>query len=71
MYLHGQGVEKDMKKALRYFKAAADKGNSDAQFNLGAMYFGEPFCDLFYPLHFLFLVSFFFTLRTRSWVVFS
>ena len=27
-------------QALEYFKAAAEKGNAEAQFNLGAMYVG-------------------------------
>ena len=38
MYMHGLGVAQNHKKALEYFKAAADKGNAEAQFNLGAMH---------------------------------
>ena len=34
------GVERNYKKALDYFKAAADRGNAEAQFNLGAMHIG-------------------------------
>lgn len=41
MYLHGHGTEKDEQSALKYFKKAADQGNAEAQFNLGAMYFGR------------------------------
>ena len=38
--MHGFGGERDLKKALDYFKMAADKGHAEAQFNLGAMYIG-------------------------------
>ncbi len=31
MYLKGLGVSVDLKKAARYFKLAAEKGNSDAE----------------------------------------
>lgn len=31
MYLNGLGVSVDLKKAARYFKLAAEKGNSDAE----------------------------------------
>ena len=34
----GFGVPLSHKKALEFFKAAAEKGNADAQFNLGAMH---------------------------------
>lgn len=40
MYMNGYGVALSHKKALKYFKAAAEKGNADAQFNLGAMHIG-------------------------------
>ena len=40
---HGWGIKMwtatvDFKKALEYFKAAAERGNAEAQFNLGAMH---------------------------------
>merc|ERR1719198_2476036 len=38
--MHGYGVARDFAKALEYFKAAAERGNAEAQFNLGAMYIG-------------------------------
>ena len=38
MYMIGQGVEKDSDQAIKWYKAAADQGNADAQFFLGAMY---------------------------------
>ncbi len=34
----GQGVEKDSDQAIKWYKAAADQGNADAQFFLGAIY---------------------------------
>jgi TPR repeat protein len=39
-YWTGNGVEKDLRKALRYFKLSAKQNskNRDAQFNLGLMY---------------------------------
>jgi len=40
MYMHGFGVAQSHKKALEHFKAAAEKGNAEAQFNLGAMHIG-------------------------------
>lgn len=40
MHMHGFGVAQSHKKALEYFKVAAEKGNADAQFNLGAMHVG-------------------------------
>ncbi len=38
MYMSGQGVPKDADLALKWFKAAADEGNAEGQFFLGAMY---------------------------------
>ncbi|PYR64584.1 MAG: hypothetical protein DMG20_16230 [Acidobacteria bacterium] len=38
MYMIGQGVEKDSDQAIKWYKAAADQGNADAQFFLGAIY---------------------------------
>ena len=40
MYMHGYGVSRDYKKALEFFKTAAERGNAEAQFNLGAMHIG-------------------------------
>src|SRR5690606_40942624 len=38
MYKNGNGVAKDYKKAVEWYQKAAEKGNADAQFNLGVMY---------------------------------
>jgi TPR repeat protein len=38
MYEHGLGVGKDYKKALEWFRKAADQGYAVAQCNLGFMY---------------------------------
>ena len=35
MYLHGKGVKKDYKKALEFFKMAADQSWVDGQLQLG------------------------------------
>lgn len=43
MYLHGYGVQKDIQQAINFFKSAADKGNPDAQLNLGTLYFSKFF----------------------------
>ncbi|GAA5916071.1 hypothetical protein JCM6882_008305 [Rhodosporidiobolus microsporus] len=40
MYRDGLGVERDMKKALAYFAAAAQQDHADAQVNLGKYHFG-------------------------------
>ena len=37
-YVTGQGVLKDDGEGLRWFKAAADQGHADAQYDLGTMY---------------------------------
>jgi TPR repeat protein len=34
-YFNSAGVQEDVDKALRLFKSAADRGNSEAAFNLG------------------------------------
>lgn len=34
LYYEGDGVEKDLSKALEYFKKAADQGHEDAQIYL-------------------------------------
>ena len=38
MYLRGEGVEKDIGKAVQFYSAAAEQGFIDAQVNLGTMY---------------------------------
>ena len=38
MYLHGHRVEKDIEKALWYFREAAEPGHQEAQFALGSIY---------------------------------
>ena len=38
MYSHGNGVLKDYKQAVAWFKKAANQGLADAQYNLGVMY---------------------------------
>jgi TPR repeat protein len=38
MYSTGTGVPKDYEEALKWYKKAAEQGNSNAQYNLGFMY---------------------------------
>ncbi|KAA6182479.1 protein kinase [Thiohalocapsa marina] len=38
MYLEGLGVNKDVGKALQWFRKAADKGSPEAQLNIGYIY---------------------------------
>jgi len=38
MYYDGQGVPKDPKEALKWFRMAAQQGNGRAQFNLATLY---------------------------------
>ena len=38
MYLDGEGVDKDEKKALELFNKAAEQGNEIAMYNIGVMY---------------------------------
>ena len=38
-YENGNGVPKDPKEAVRYYRLAADQGNAVGQCNLGAYYF--------------------------------
>ncbi|CAM1656372.1 Sel1-like repeat [Bartonella choladocola] len=38
MYLHGISVQKDLNEAAKWFKLAAEEGDTTAQFNLGLMY---------------------------------
>jgi hypothetical protein len=39
MYLNGEGVAKDIKKAIELFSQASAVGNHDGTFNLGAIYY--------------------------------
>ncbi len=38
-YASGLGVDQDFEKARKWYGRAAEKGNAEAQFNLGALYF--------------------------------
>jgi hypothetical protein len=38
MYYHGEGVERDLDQALKWFHLAAEQNDTAAQFNLGFMY---------------------------------
>ncbi|MCH8040748.1 MAG: sel1 repeat family protein [Nitrospinae bacterium] len=38
MYHNGQGVPKDYQEAAKWFRLAAEQGDTEAQFNLGEMY---------------------------------
>ena len=38
MYNLGEGVKKDNKEAVRWYRKAAEQGHADAQYNLGAAY---------------------------------
>ena len=38
MYYHGQGVTKDSKEANKWYRLAAEQGNTKAQTNLGVSY---------------------------------
>ena len=53
-------MTRDFKKALELFKSAAERGNAEAQFNLGAMHIGEMpvSCTVSFVSHApLFLIS--------------
>ena len=39
MYLKGQGVLQDYKKAVKWFRLSSEQGDAQAQFNLGWMYY--------------------------------
>lgn len=51
MYRDGLGVERDIKKAIAFFHAAAQQDHAEAQVNLGKYHFGTPLSSLFLPLH--------------------
>ena len=38
LYQHGEGVDKDPKKAAEWYQQAAERGHPSAQYNLGGMY---------------------------------
>ena len=37
-YAHGEGVTKDVAEAVRWYRKAADAGDTKAMFNLGVLY---------------------------------
>ena len=39
MYENGQGVEKDLEEAVKWYRKAADQGNAYAQYNVGVVYY--------------------------------
>ena len=39
MYQNGEGVERDYKEAAKWFKRAADQGDTSAKVNLRGLYF--------------------------------
>lgn len=39
MYLSGQGIQKDVKAAAKWYRKAAEQGNPEGQFGLGVLYF--------------------------------
>ena len=41
MFESGKGVGQDFEKAARYYRQAADLGDSKAQFNMGELIFDE------------------------------
>lgn len=41
MYRDGQGVPRDDKEAVKWFRLAAEQGYADAQYRLGSMYHGK------------------------------
>jgi TPR repeat protein len=42
MFSHGQGVKQSKKSAVRWYRKAAENGNAEAMYNLGAnLYYGQ------------------------------
>ena len=39
MYENGRGVRRDDAEAVRWYRQAAERGDTEAQFNLGVMYY--------------------------------
>jgi TPR repeat protein len=39
MYIDGQGVARDYVEAVRWFRKAAEQGNTEGQWNLGVIYY--------------------------------
>jgi TPR repeat protein len=39
MYGEGQGIPQDFKEAIKWYRLAADQGDSSAQVSLGNMYY--------------------------------
>ena len=42
--IYGQGVQKDYKEAVKWYRKAAEQGYAKAQFNLGFMYYKVKGC---------------------------
>jgi len=38
MYAHGHGLKQDLVKAAKWYREAANQGDTEAQYNLGLMY---------------------------------
>lgn len=52
MFLLGEGVRKDIDKALEYFQRSAELGNDTAMLNLGLLYFNGELVDRNYQVAF-------------------
>ena len=39
LYFNGQGVDKNLEKAIKWWQRAAENGNSSAQVSIGAMHY--------------------------------
>lgn len=52
MFLLGEGVRKDIDKALEYFQKSAELGNDTAMLNLGLLYFNGELVDRDYQVAF-------------------
>ncbi len=48
----GEGVEKNLNEAVKWYTQAAEAGNSGAQFNLGNCYKRGEGCQQDYPIAF-------------------
>ena len=55
MYINGQGVTKDINKAINLYTAAAEQGHMEAQTNLGLLYFNGQVVDKDYKEAFTWL----------------
>ena len=57
-YKNGQGVEKNLAEAVKYYRLAAQKGNASAQCNLGMCALFVKSCARF-NLHTIIILSYF------------